>query len=302
MTIDSKDRVWLLTRPNYGGSDKLVMINNMTTTSFDVIGQSTRWISLMGIDENDQVWVMVEIPDSPKEIYRFDGNTWVFQEKMPSVYTNSELPCCLRNNEMTVTSAQFKQYSAFLEFANFGDRELFLQDKQGNMWAGTITGLAHFSSDFHPSFPLRALHIFLTFGGYLIIGVIITSIYFARLLKNEDMTLFINTKTLFLTKRRAEELHWLIKLSVIGGSAIISAFGSAFGNAFLGFRIFETGENAFVGLYLGFPFGFLIGGGMAMWLLGKQIPVWKVIVVSTLVTILISSLLAAGYYIGLQIY
>jgi hypothetical protein len=85
---------------------------------------------------------------------------------------------------------------------------------------------------------------------------------------------------------------WLTKLSVIGGSATISAFGSAL----LNFLILGGSDSAVVGLGLGFSFGFLLGGGVAMWLLGKQITIWRVIVVSTLVVFLISSLLATGFY------
>jgi hypothetical protein len=89
-----------------------------------------------------------------------------------------------------------------------------------------------------------------------------------------------------------KEKYLLTKLAVIGGSAIIGGFGSGF----ISFLIVmsEALEGLLVVVILCPPIGFLVGGGMAMWLLGKQIPIWKVVVVSILVAFLVTSLLMAG--------
>ena len=87
--------------------------------------------------------------------------------------------------------------------------------------------------------------------------------------------------------------NWLIKWSVIGGSAIIGAFGSAFLSLLILIFLWGGVDSASVGLICGFAIGFLAGGGVAMWFLSKQIPIWMVIVVSILVAFLTSSLLTA---------
>ncbi len=85
----------------------------------------------------------------------------------------------------------------------------------------------------------------------------------------------------------------VIKLAVIGGSAIIGAYGSAYSSMLILFSLGGDGP-AGMGGFLGAPIGFLVGGGMAMWLLGKQIQFWKVIVTSILVASLSTSLLLTG--------
>jgi hypothetical protein len=185
LAIDSKDRIWVA---SYSG---IFMIENMTITSYEVNGQSM-WATRIGIDENNQVWVVAGTgvigAYYPAEIYRFDGNNWVFQEKIPSALPpKSELPCCLPSDEMIVTDAQFEKYSAFLEIDHRGDRQLFLQDTQGNLWAGTRQGLVYFSSDFHPPSLLMPLHSFLISGGYWILGVITTALYSIYLISSHSI-------------------------------------------------------------------------------------------------------------------
>ena len=97
-----------------------------------------------------------------------------------------------------------------------------------------------------------------------------------------------------MSETNRAKYHWLTKLSIIGGSALISAFGSAFISLAILAALY-AGDGMVFGILFGFPIGFLVGGGMAMWLLGKQISVWKVIVVSMLVAFLTSSLVAVGY-------
>ncbi len=198
ITIDNKDRVWVATW------DGVRMIENMTVTSFDVNEQSM-WTTRIGIDENKQIWVVAGTGVIgvyyPAEIYRFDGNNWVFQEKISSALPNeNELPCCDPNDEMAITDSQFRAYSPYLEIG-YADRQRFLVDKQGNMWAGTNSGLVHFSPDFHiPPPHLKTLHIFLSSGGYWILGLIFTTLYSVNLLRNGY---FPNTKSFILTKGRA---------------------------------------------------------------------------------------------------
>jgi hypothetical protein len=88
-----------------------------------------------------------------------------------------------------------------------------------------------------------------------------------------------------------EKHHWLTKLSVIGGSAVIGAFGSAFLSLLILVLMWGGVDSASVGVILGPPIGFLVGGGMAIWYLGKQIPIRKVIGNSIIVAFLIDSLL-----------
>ena len=101
-----------------------------------------------------------------------------------------------------------------------------------------------------------------------------------------------------MSETNKPKYSWQTKFSVIGGSAIISAIGSVFISLLIlmiGFG--EGGESLLYGVIIGFPIGFLVGGAMAMWLLGKQIPIWRVIVVSMLVAILTSSLLLVGFFL-----
>lgn len=96
-----------------------------------------------------------------------------------------------------------------------------------------------------------------------------------------------------MLEKNKEKHHWFTKLSVIGGSAIIGAFGSAFLSLLILILIWGGVDSASFGVILGPPIGFLVGGGMAMSLLGKQIPIGKVIGVSILVAFLTSSVLTA---------
>lgn len=177
IAIDSKDRVWVAT---YGG---LFMIENKTTTPYDINGQSM-WTTLVGIDENDQVWIIagtgnVISLDSPAAIYRFDGNSWMFQKEISPFPNEDEIPCCTRGNEMTVTDIQLKEYSPFLPL---GSGRL-LSDKQGNLWAGTTSGLVRISPNFNPPpLLLTYFHIFLSTGGYWLLVLILTGLYCAFLL------------------------------------------------------------------------------------------------------------------------
>ena len=89
-----------------------------------------------------------------------------------------------------------------------------------------------------------------------------------------------------------EKHHRLTKLSVIGGSAILGAFGSAFLSlVILGF-MWGWGETASLGVVFGPPIGFLVAGGMAVWYLGKQITIRKVIGRSIIAAFLVTSLLS----------
>ena len=182
IAIDSKDRVWIRTW------DGVVMIENMTTTSYDVNSQfliAPRDLEVLGIDEKDQVWVIgsTGVRDDPLAIYGFDGKDWVLRKKISYVWpTKNELPCCVPSDSSIVTDLQFREYSAFLGIDN-SDRQKFLSDNQGNIWAGTSSGLVRFSPDLHlPTRPFMALHNFLSSGGYFLIGIVTLILYSAILL------------------------------------------------------------------------------------------------------------------------
>jgi hypothetical protein len=90
-----------------------------------------------------------------------------------------------------------------------------------------------------------------------------------------------------------EKHHWLTRLSVIGASAIIGAFGSAFLSLFVLVVMWGGIDSASVGVVWGPPIGFLVGGGMAVWLSGKQGSIWRVMGLSIVVAFLTSSLWTA---------
>ena len=83
------------------------------------------------------------------------------------------------------------------------------------------------------------------------------------------------------------------KLVVIGGSAILSAVGSAIAGFFVDIIFFGWYESAVFGLFVGFPVGLLIGGGIAMYLLGKGKPTWNVVGMTLLVALIVSSFIVA---------
>lgn len=180
MTIDSKDRLWLAT------TQGVKMIENSNITSFD-IGDS-KWATHIGINENGEIWAIVGSgvigAYTPAERYKYDGNNWIFQEKLESaVPRQNELPCCQPGDEFKVSDAESRKYSLFIprDFY-FGASDPFLKDKQGNFWAATRVGLVRFSSDFHISPPFLAFHNFLSSGGYFLIGIVTIILYSAILL------------------------------------------------------------------------------------------------------------------------
>ncbi len=188
IAIDGKDRVWVATR-----DDRVFMIEDLKTTSYDINVHAL--LRIVGIDENDQAWVIVDpwirqpeggnLLTSPNVLmYGFNGNGWTFQKEIPKIPNQYEIyekdmPCCEPGAEFFVTVAELREYSAFL---NPGASS-YLRDKQGNLWAGTSSGLIRISPDFHLPRQLPTdFHIFLSSGGYWLLGLILTALYGAILL------------------------------------------------------------------------------------------------------------------------
>jgi hypothetical protein len=82
-------------------------------------------------------------------------------------------------------------------------------------------------------------------------------------------------------------------VALICAGAIIGAIGGGIFSMLMLIIFWGAYESSTFGILIGFPAGLLSGGGSSIWLIRKQIPMMKVITVSTFWAILISCILTA---------